>query len=367
MISKNIRNSTALFILLFSCMFTGQAIAAAYLCPKVPLRSRKPVKWTDNVVTFRVENSIWNNAHRKSALEEAVSFWNDTAKNNFTITILQENGSSMASTNGVNEIYMANNATFSTPFALAEAPVRWGGSNFLSGRCYFNEADIKFNTAYTWDNVPEWGDFADPINMNLVALHELGHTLGQGHDNTEMATMNELYPAGGHFGSNYQSRPHGADTTLHRALYGTGSSTTDMGASAWTVVPPPGQTFQGQAYNIELIRDDYSTLANGTVTRGENVFFRYSIANLGTATGDLEVKFYMSNDQIIGDSGDIYLGMSYYTLPGGTNLTGEKYLQIPYSRSGLQYFGYKVTQASGESSQDLQNNSVRLFRHHWIN
>lgn len=366
MFSNKIKFSAALMVLAISFLYTGQSIAAAYECDKVPWRSRKPIKHSGNAVTFRVENSIWNNAHRKSALQEAVGFWNDTAKGNFTITILQENGSSMASGNGVNEIHMTNSG-FAASNILADAPSIWGAPNFNTGKCYFNEVDIRFNTNFTWDNVPEWGDFSGPHNMNLVALHELGHTLAQAHDNTQMATMNESYPSSGQFGSNYQTRPHGADSTLHRALYGAGSTTRDMAASAWTVVPPPGLSFQGRSYNIELIRDDYSTLANGTVTRGENVFFRYSIANLGTVTGDLEVKFYMSNDQTIGNSGDIYLGMAYYTLPGGTNLTGEKYLQIPYSRSGFQYFGYKITQASGESSQDLQNNSVRLFRHHWIN
>lgn len=366
MFSKNIKLSTVLSVFALSFIYSGQGIAAAYMCDKVPWRSRKPVKWSGNAIAYKVENSIWNNVHRKAAIQEAVDRWNNTAKNNFTLTISQASGSSMATSNGVNEIYMSNTG-FPTANSLAVTNLEWGAPNLITGRCYFNEADIVFNTNFAWDNVPEWGDFGGPTNMALVAVHELGHALGQDHDNTQMATMNTNYPNSGHFGSNYQSRPHGADTTLHRALYGTGSTTRDMAASAWTVVPPPGQTFQGSSYNIELIRDDYSTLANGTVTRGENVFFRYSIANLGSVTGDLEVKFYMSNDSTIGNAGDVYMGMAYYTLPGGTNLTGEKYLQIPTSRTGFQYFGYKITQASGESSQHVQNNSVRLFRHHWIN
>jgi len=358
--------NSVISIILCLAVTPAELLAHAYECDKVLFASRKPVLWKNTPITFRVENSIWNDPTRKAALDEAVEYWNKAAENSFVINIFQENGSSMQANNNVNEIYMAPPSEFD-PGVLATAPIRWSDPNEISGHCYMKEADIKFNTDFIWDNVPEWGDFSGPVNFGLVAVHEIGHTLAQKHLNTHLATMNESYPAGGQIGSNYESRPHAPELALHRSLYGIGSQTVDVAASAWTIVPPPGQTFTGSAYTLDLIRDDYSTLTNGSVSRGENVFFRYSIENLGTTTKDLEVKMYMSNDSIIGDSGDIYLGMSYYTLPGGTNLTGEKYLQIPTTRTGFQYFGYKVTQATGEPSSVLDNNWIRLYRTYWVN
>jgi len=67
----------------------------------------------------------------------------------------------------------------------------------------------------------------------------------------------------------------------------------------------------------------------------------------------------------MGNSGDIRLASSWYTLNGGVDVTAQKYLMVPNSAGrGFYYFGYKVDRVSGEMSYG--NNEVSLLRHYWV-
>lgn len=352
---------TIIFILVSTLIFSDTSYGAYLKCDKVPFSSVKPVKWTNNDVTFTVDAAIWNNPTFKAAVADAVDYWNSVSP--MEITLQGDTGSSMSYKNNINEIYFGP----LTGNSIGLARRSWGGPNISSGNCFFDEVDIIFtNIPGFWDNTPEWGDSDFPRNMGLVAVHELGHALGQEHDDGRMASMNTQYPVGGQIGHTYESRPYGSDSGQLRSVYGIAGQLIDVAASMWTVIPPPTEDFEGSAFTVDILKDDYSTPSDGSLIRGENVFFRYTISNLSSITRDLEVKFYMSDDRIIGDAGDVYLGMSYYTLPHSTDLTGEKYMSIPTSRTGFQYFGYSITSPSGELASKKGNNKVSLYRHYYI-
>jgi hypothetical protein len=79
-----------------------------------------------------------------------------------------------AQPDGVNSMFFASNyfGTSFGPNVLAVTVYRTNGSNFV-------EADIVFNSAKTWNSYR--GALQSAIDLQRVAIHELGHALGLGH------------------------------------------------------------------------------------------------------------------------------------------------------------------------------------------
>lgn len=112
-----------------------------------------------------------------------------------------------AALNGVNEVLFYN---LGTRRALAVATVWYSGRTII-------EADITFNTLYSWST----GPFSSGLNdVQTIALHEFGHALGLGHSPNPSAIMYA-------FISGIKHDLHPADIAGVQYIYGTSDENTD--------------------------------------------------------------------------------------------------------------------------------------------
>ncbi|GMI89247.1 hypothetical protein like AT4G16640 [Hibiscus trionum] len=74
-----------------------------------------------------------------------------------------------------------------------DSPFFNGVSRALAHAFYPQNGRVHFNTYYTWTSNPTTSSQAD---MESVAVHELGHTLGLNHSGVQSAIMYPYYPLG---------------------------------------------------------------------------------------------------------------------------------------------------------------------------
>ena len=188
-------------------------------------------KWPDGTVTVQLSlgnanqtlsdgNTNWN-----SAVAPALDMWNQVMGR------VQLNGV-MNSSAPVSQGDHVNSLAFASTFfgysfgsnTLAITGYSYSGSTMI-------EADTLFNTAWTWDSYR--GPLQSAMDIQRVALHEVGHAIGLNHSAAAGAIMNA------YVGNQYTLSSD--DIAGVQALYGapTGSPTPTPTATA---TPPPTPT-----------------------------------------------------------------------------------------------------------------------------
>ena len=100
--------------------------------------------------------------------------------------------------------------------------------------------DIHFDSAEPWTCAPAAGS----IGFGIIALHELGHAIGLGHELTEIAVMNEFYNAALTFGP------------LADDLIGAGEIYGEAGAALTSFFGPVGIGTDSPSEALHIVRSD---------------------------------------------------------------------------------------------------------------
>ena len=188
-------------------------------------------KWPNGTVNFQLSlgnanhtlsdgNTNWN-----AAVAPALDMWSHVIGN------VQLNGV-MNSTAPISQGDHVNSLGFASTFfghsfgssTLAITGYSYSGSTML-------EADTLFNTAWTWDSYR--GPLQSAMDIQRVALHELGHAIGLNHSTVAGAIMQA------YVGNQYTLSPD--DIAGAQALYGAPNGSPSPTPTP-TITPPPTPT-----------------------------------------------------------------------------------------------------------------------------
>ena len=140
--------------------------------------------WPGDTATFHSNGFSGSNSTFDSAFVEALNSWNNLS--DFSYSSISDSVDPCGgpdSTRGWK--FDSTNCGISFGGAVLAVTTSWA-SFFSPSLDNIIDADITFNTAFTWDVHNGSGS---NIDFRRVAVHELGHALGLGHDETFPAIM----------------------------------------------------------------------------------------------------------------------------------------------------------------------------------
>ena len=239
-------------------------------------------KWPFAATTFNVDiplgfgtgdDDLWNRA-----FEAAMDRWNDATVFEFRIRHTYEDPCDAP--DGVNGV----------DFAWDICGDAWGGRGLAVTRAWAygteqTEANIIFNNEYSWDVYDgpyRGGQYGFGVHdFRRVAVHELGHALGLGHEESARSIMAPRTPP-----DSTIMRPQADDIAGVAALYGeTETPPVDP--------PPPNDNFSDATRISGPSGRTTGSNRNATVetgepgeTRNRSVWWRWQAPSSGTATID---------------------------------------------------------------------------------
>lgn len=136
------------------------------------------IEYLINVNTDQVDNGDGTEEDFRQAIINAARTWNAVDGADFVLSYGGETDAEKTSYNGSNEIIFAHKGT-TEPSGLARI---WYTLDYV-----IVEADIWINADYQWDTTG--APSADELDLQSVAVHEFGHWLALGHDDSGDAIM----------------------------------------------------------------------------------------------------------------------------------------------------------------------------------
>jgi PKD repeat protein len=338
------RHGAAAAILL---MLTGAGSASAYVLPDcwgdLKVWSTLNPTFSPAAVSFPSGTS-W-----RTALESSFDAWNlDAPGTRFDFGRTYTSATTWSEGDGVSTVAFTSDYDWGTG-TLAVELTDYDTCWLFVGGGAISESDVLFNSARTWSTtlnpgtLPRGGD--STINLKLVAIHELGHSLGYTpHEDDILATMSSFYPNSGPIGNSNDIHPHADDVLGNRVGYGILSTQRDVAASAYR------RTGAGTS---DVIFPPSSS------PRGHKASYLFSIENRGTATeSSVRVEFYLSTNRFI-STGDTLLGSATYSLAPGAVGTYTATVTVPTSLApGNYFFGTIVDPQGAIPEVDEGNNAV---------
>lgn len=343
--SKTNMMAKSIFPIICTCFFLLGFQVSAYAFAPITFNGSCPsgAPWPGGQATMFIDDVTFPPGSQEDLrLQNAMAEWNAVEGSSFQFLVGRDTDGVQAQTNGVTEIHFAPITSSST---LAITFSRSIG-------CQKIEADITFDSERTWSTSPVDYDnpSGSPFNLELVALHELGHALGLDHENTRLGIMDSLYPSGGSLGHEKQITPYADDRQGVRSFYPASTVETDLAGSAFK---RKGASDSGSSGLVET--PDF--FQAGTVASVE-----YTVTNLGTTEENFNVGFYLStNDEI--SIFDTELLLQGFTLPPGATVTLTAFPTIPVTTTpGLYWLGFFVDPDNFVIEENESNNSQEIPR-----
>ncbi len=227
-------------------------------------------------------------------------------------------------------------------------------------------ADVPVGVGYTFDPNPDCHIVDNPMPVNgfsflLVAVHELGHAIGLGHDPVGdespgapwfVATMNPRYPSGGTLGQENIVELHADDRNGARYLY------PHSGPSG---PPYVDVALSGYAAGAVLGRAEPLTFAPAGAYPGESVTARSVIENLGS-THEFSVRqgFYLSADAHI-NVGDQLLGFLSWDLAMGDAFQFDVEIPLPVDFAAGDYYLGAIIDDLNQIAERYEDNNAASY------
>jgi hypothetical protein len=215
--------------------------------------------------------------------------------------------------NGESQIFLASDSELDE--ALGVTFVRYSSACFW----WFDEqdileADIAINGEFNF----EMGN--PPCNTYLVGhrttiMHEMGHAFGLQHEDDVMALMMTNDGEAKYCGS-HTIAPHPDDALGGRALYPSGASMIDLGASEFQVVG---------SNNVNL----NTSPGTSSLCPGDSYTFKWSVGNRGTTNLSFNVRWYLSTNTDITTSDIPVATNTGASLSAGRFATHTRSVTIP--------------------------------------
>ncbi len=240
-----------------------------------------------------------------------------------------------------------------------------------------NQGNVWFDMDMVFSDVPEgigWYfidnppcDFvAEPTPVNgfsflLVAVHELGHSLGLGHDPVGdespgtpwfIATMNPRYPSGGATGQENIVELHADDQSGARFLYPHAGPSdpphVDLATAAFTTSATLGKAVP-------------SFFTPSSVLPGEVLTVRSVIENLGTTNEFMVTQgFYLSNDELV-ESSDLVLGELLWDIPFEDAFEFDVEVDMPTDIAAGDYYVGTILDNQNEVAEIYEDNNALSY------
>lgn len=332
-------------IVLIAFLWSSLAHSFSY----VPCKGR-PQHYKGGVANMYISTSSFPaGSVADSRLQRAMWHWNNVRGSSFKFQFGRDTDGLHRLGNGYNEIYLDN-----------DLPGNFVAATRLRYQCYWAfgwrygilETDIEFNLqSWNTDSI-NYDSPVSPDSFEGVALHELGHALGLGHENRTLATMNERTPNGGPIGHAKVWDVLPDDRNGVRFLYPDSQSEIDIAGSA----------FVNRSWGSARV-------VNGSrsANRGDSVTVEYTVLNLGTISLNYNVGFYLSTNDYI-TSYDRLLGTTAVNAPAGSASTLTRTVNIPTNVTpGNYWIGFVVDYDSRISERSESNNTMEVPRRISIN
>ncbi len=227
-------------------------------------------------------------------------------------------------------------------------------------------SDVPEGVGWFFIDNPPCDFVAEPTPVNgfsflLVAVHELGHSLGLGHDPIGdespgtpwfIATMNPRYPSGGAVGQENIVELHTDDQSGARFLYPHAGPSepphVDLATAAFTTGATLGKAVP-------------SFFTPSSLLPGETLTMRSVIENLGTTNEFMIAQgFYLSNDALI-DTSDTFLGELLWDIPFEDAFEFDVDVDIPTDIAAGDYYVGTILDDQNEITEVYEDNNALSY------
>lgn len=258
-----------------------------------------PIKWDPGQVTMRVllgsTSTLIDGSNYNTSTQVAAETWNAMI-GNFKFNPQLAAAAAATDHNRVNEMTFAADI-FGKAFGDTTLAVTttWYSGNRRT------ESDIVFNTKYTWDSY-RGAKRTGIVDLQRVAIHELGHSLGLDHPDEDAQTVNAVMNS--HVSS--IDTITSDDTDGAQNLYGPlGIPANDKFANAIAVVLSNG-TAKVTGYNTNATKETGEP-RHADNAGGHSVWWKWTAPSSGTITVDTRGSY---SDTTLG----IYTGSTLASL-----------------------------------------------------
>lgn len=253
--------------------------------------TKLPVKWPAGTIRLKIllgdTKTLSDGSTYNASARTASQTWNAILGSaQFQSDLVSGAGGSPADNNDVNELGFSNKI-YGKDFDSETLAVTTG---YSSGNDRI-EADIIFNTAYTWDSY-RGNTRSGTYDIQRVALHELGHVLGMDHPDeaTPKQTVNAIMNS--RIGN--LDALTADDTEAAQSLYGPpGAPGNDAFANATAITLTNGNATSLKGYNTNATREAGEP-RNATNPGAHSVWWRWTAPSNGSVTLDTKGSYFDS-------------------------------------------------------------------------